>query len=129
MRGEGPRGWCLSARYLFLIRVLGDDRFPVSVKKRGKASAVSAVDEEVVDACFLVDDDDGIGHEADAFLFLDVKSVFSHIFCFRNRLNPNLPIFSEDSYFPAWSQLERKVALRYGKDIVDVHNVSTSKGW
>ena len=65
-------------RPLFLIALVRDDRLAVGVEERREAAAVAAADIQVIDTGFLVDDDDGIAHQAEAFFFLDIESVFSH---------------------------------------------------
>ena len=61
------------------VAALGDDGFAVGVQQRREAAAIAAADIEIVHAGFLVDDDDGVGEEGDAFLFLDVEAIFCHM--------------------------------------------------
>ena len=60
---------------LTFVTAFGDDGLAVGVEERGEASAVAAVDEEIVHPGFLVNDDYRVCHQADAFFFLDIESV------------------------------------------------------
>ena len=64
---------------LLLVTVLGDDGFAVGINEWSKTSAVAAMNEEIVDAGFLVNNYDSVGSETDALSFFDIKSVFCHI--------------------------------------------------
>ena len=59
--------------------VFSDYRLSVGVQQGSEAAAVAAVHKKIVHSGFLVNDDDGVGRETDAFPFFDVESVFSHI--------------------------------------------------
>ena len=66
------------AFFLFLVPVLGNDRFAGRIDHRCQSAAISAMDEKIVHARFLVDDDDSLRCKADSFLFFNVKSIFGH---------------------------------------------------
>ena len=63
---------------IILIEVLRHDRFTVCVQKRSESAAVPAVDKEIVDAGFLVYDDDGVRQDVEPFPLFDVESVRTH---------------------------------------------------
>ena len=63
---------------LFLVTVFGDNGFAVGVEERSEATSVAAAYEQIVHASLFVNNNDCVGHEGNAFLFFDVKSVFCH---------------------------------------------------